>query len=1353
MSPRRGRPPRERRDAVRAHADWLLLVEPSGPFLSVPVLAATFPHGTERLPDGLRAETIVRWDGDDDEPGAIAETDRTGWVRWLLEDLLDFGDRVAEGTKFRADGPEPGTCVEATFAVLDDPDNSEGCARLLVVVLPAGTGPDGRPGDGWPATWTQRLALLCRRTGCRLGLVTDGDQLRFVWAPPVSSTGYATWRSSLFTAERAHLESLWTVWHSRRFFAVAADQTPESLFERSEAAEEEVTDTLGTQVRHAVELLVASLDRANRDSSGAALTNVGPTEVYEAAVTVLMRLVFLLAAEERGLLPVNNPLYSHEYAISTLRASLEEEERRGRERLEGRPAAWHRILATTRAVFGGVNHEDLAIKPYGGRLFDPDRFPFLEGRSHDGPLWWNDPGSPPAVDDLTVLEVMRSLQILRLSAQDTRHLSFRSIEVEQVGHVYERLLDHNAVAGTTTVLGLVGKPGDEAEVPLADVERAAMAGPERLAAMLSDATGMSAGKVAKALAEEPDPQRHLALRAACGGDQSLTQRVAPYLGILRSDLRGYPMVYPAGTIYVTKTGSRRDSGTAYTTRALAEEVAEHTLAPLCYRPGPADTPDETEWRILSSEEILALKVCDPAVGSGAILVAACRYLADRLVDAWVAEGQLNAEDLAAAGDDPRRLDHSVQARRLVAERCCYGVDRNPMAIEMARMSFWLTTMALDRPFSFLDHNLRPGDSLLGITDLDQLRTLHLDAAAGRSRSIGLPGIDPATTWGALGPLIDQAGVLRSRIEQAPSDDARDIASKFTLIQDAGRLTNSATAIADLLVAAALRTANSTNPSDALDTRLRALAQPISRLLAAIGTPDEHDREIETWTVVQRLLDANKPADAPSRRPLHWPLAFPEVFAEGRRFDAMVGNPPFLGGKRISGPMGTDYREYLVQWIADGAKGNADLVAYFFLRAASIAECFGFLATNTISQGDTREVGLDQLLAQGWVITRAVKSAPWPGASTLEIAKVWGTTTTWASAPVLDGQPVGTITPSLDQARRVTGNPYRLGEPKVCFQGSVVVGKGFVLEPDLARQLLAKNPDNADVLFPYVDGDDINTSPVQEASRWVINFFDWPEDRARQYPECFAIIDEGVRPIRAKVNRQAHRDRWWQYGDKRPALYRAVAPMDRVLAMTLHTKFAIPVFVRTGQVFSHALGIFSYDDDGHLGVLTSGFHWWWCITYGSTLGLTIRYTPTDCFETFPQPVITERVTRAGGALSRHRSGLMIANDEGLTSTYNRIHQESDQTTGIVELRRLHVELDQAVAAAYGWDDLRLDHGFFPTPQGMRFTFGPHVQTEILDRLLELNHTRFVAEAGPSRDRPRRRAANEAQSQFNLDRGSD
>ena len=148
--------------------------------------------------------------------------------------------------------------------------------------------------------------------------------------------------------------------------------------------QQEVTDQLGYQVRRAVEVLIRAVDKADQDRGRKLLTDIGESELYEAALTVMMRLVFLFSAEERGLLLLGDPLYDQNYAVSTLRAQLRETaDQQGEEVLERRFDAWCRLLATFRAVYGGIQHDRLNLPAYGGSLFDPDRYPFLEGRSSE----------------------------------------------------------------------------------------------------------------------------------------------------------------------------------------------------------------------------------------------------------------------------------------------------------------------------------------------------------------------------------------------------------------------------------------------------------------------------------------------------------------------------------------------------------------------------------------------------------------------------------------------------------------------------------------------------------------------------------------------------------------------------------------------------------------------------------------------------------------------------------------------------------------------------------------------------------------------------------------------------------
>ncbi|MGQ0777202.1 MAG: Eco57I restriction-modification methylase domain-containing protein, partial [Pseudonocardiales bacterium] len=521
-----------------------------------------------------------------------------------------------------------------------------------------------------------------------------------------------------------------------------------------------------------------------------------------------------------------------------------------------------------------------------------------------------------------------------------------------------------------------------------------------------------------------------------------------------------------------------------------------------------------------------------------------------------------------------------------------------------------------------------------------------------------------------------------------------------------------------------------NDEDDLDHRLRAIADDVDLVIRDRADPSLEDRlraTINSW------LRGARPEPI---RPLHWPLEFPEVMRRGG-FDAVVGNPPFIGGKRVSGAVGKDVREYLKTYIAQGKSGHADLCSYFLLRNLDLSwhGRVGIIATNTIAQGDTREVGLDQAVGNGVSVYRAIKSQPWPGAASLEVSLLWVGHAQDEEIRTLDGRQVRAITPSLDPLSRVSGNSHRLvTNADQSFIGCFVLGMGFVMEPARAQELIAKNSRNKDVLFPYLNGEDLNSQPDCSASRLVIDFNDWTLERAMKYPEVFSIVDERVRPERQRtksdgsyVLRKPLPDRWWQYADKRPALRKAIVSLDRVLTIALVSKTGLPMWVPTGQVFSHALGVFAVDRDAYLTLLSSNLHFTWWTTKGeSTLRADARYTPSDGFETFPQPELTARLDRVGEELHSFRRSVMLGRQLGLTKLYNLVHNPALTDEEIQRLREIHTEIDYATADAYGWDDLDLGHGFHDTRQGRRFTIAPDVQIEVLDRLLELNHERYAEE---------------------------
>lgn len=1344
------------------HNEWLALVEVSGPFLTLPVLKRALPQGLEPTDPDLARQLRLAYQEWHDDPALHHQ-----WVRWVLTAVLDFDDAMlAEGPALPSQliqrVGEHGVTLHPDVAVLDPADATP---RLLVRVLPPGVALDEHiDDDRWAATPLERTVELCRHAGVRLGLVTNGASWTLVDAPVAGPSAFATWEASVWLDERRSLDAFHTLLSARRFFAVADGDTLEALLAESAEAEHEVTDQLGYQVRQAVELLVDAFGRADRNADGQLLAGIPAEYIYEAAVTVLMRIVFLLAAEERDLLPLTDPVYQQAYAVSTLRGQLQDQvDQYTEEPLERRTSAWHRLLATFRMVHAGVAHEDLRLPAYGGSLFDPDRFPFLEGRQPGDP-WRDAPGRPLPVDDRTVLAILHAVQVLEFRRgrriEEARRLSFRALDVEQIGHVYEGLLDHTAYHAHSPVLGLAGKY--EAELAAEDVTAYdPHADRDELVDWLTDETGLTKRQAEKRLDAAPDPHDPR-LRAACDNDENLAAELAPYAGLLRHDLRDLPQIWLPGSIYVTSGTQRRTTGTYYTPRVLAEEMVHHVLEPLCYQPGPADGADPEQWQLHSARELLDLRVCDMAMGSGAFLVASCRYLADRIIEAWqTAEDATDGEitifgepatdaadaEVVPAGADDRRL----LARRVVVDRSLFGVDKNPMAVEMAKLSLWLITLAKDRPFSFLDHALRCGDSLLGITDLGQLQHLHPDPDRGRQlheHSL----FDYHATWA---PLVKDAIEKRRRLESFTVVTVGDAEEKARLHREASNILDALRVIGDVVVGAAITSV--THGADMLDGRLADIAEDVATAL----DPDvaDADRAVRLEDLRNRAefwLDTDRPATARPRETLHWPLEFPEIFLDRPEpgFDAIVGNPPFLGGKRISGPLGPAYREYLVQYIAEGVRGNTDLAAFFFLRGVQNLRDggnLGLLATNTIGQGDTREVGLDRLTAGPATIYRAWRSRPWPGGANLEIAQVWLHRGDWTGQPILDGQPVRGITPALDGRSRISGPAHRLVvNAGQSFIGSFLNGTGFVLTPEEAQALIDKDSRNRDVLFPYLNGEDLNSRPDQSPSRWVINFHDWPLERAEEYPDVLAIVREHVKPHRDHVNRNAHRKYWWHYGDKRPALYEAIADLDRVLLIAQTSNTLMPAFASPASVFSHTVVVFAYDDSAHFGALTSAFHWWWTAVRAATMRNDLRYTPSDCFETFPQPALTEDIATQGGALDEHRQALMLDRQEGLTTTYNRVHDPDERAGDVVELRRLHVELDYAVAAAYGWDDLDLAHDFWPTRHGTRYTIGEPARTEVLDRLLELNHVRYAEEVRLGlHERKVRSSARAPRGQLNFD----
>ena len=1274
--------------ALLDHRRWLGYAQPVGLVVSPPALLDAQAYLNRNiaaehrafvaevrempLPDGLTAPVITDWprllveqfgwQADDLQPAPLS----------LLVALPEYHDVLRASHAVRALKPAPG--ASEWLALMQVCENGTALDEPVVSA-------------GWPASPQARFERLLRETQHPIGLLSNGLELRLVYAPRGESSGTLSFpiAAMLDTDGRILFAALAMLLSAERWFILPEAQRLPAILAASRQYQNTVSTQLAAQVLAALYELLRGFQAADAQVNGALLDELAkrdPDPVYGGLLTVLLRLIFILYAEDRGLISTD-PVYVNHYAVSGLFARLRADAGQYPDTMDSRYGAWAQLLTLFRLIHGGARHGDLRLTARRGRLFDPAVYPFLEGipPSPGG----EGPGVRaaflPRVSDGVVYRVLNNLLML-----NGERLSYRSLDVEHIGSVYEAMMGFTLLRAPGPMIAI--KPAKAHGAPVMI----------NLAALLAT----EAKKRAAWLEEDTDQKLTGAALTELQAAQSLAEMLAALGG--KIDHAATPEVAAAGALVLQPTDERRKTGSHYTPPTLTRPMVQEALRPVLARLGAQPTP----------AQILSLKVCDPTMGSGAFLVETAKQLAEALVQAW--------RDHRCVPELPPDEDELLHARRLIALHSLYGVDKNPRAVELAQLSLWLATLARDHEFTFLAHALKCGDSLLGM-NLSALRP----AGTGQK--------DWVKSY--LEQRINEALQARAQIRTA---EALDEATLRGWLQAADAATAELRWSGDELVTAALQPGTKATRTKAE----KAARVRIEQRLSA------------TW------LPSPLGGEGSGVRGFHWELEFPEVFGrDNPGFDVIVGNPPFVGGQKITGALGTAYRDYLIERIANGKKGSADLCAYFFLRAGQLVRDGGMmalLATNTIAQGDTREVGLDQLTAHGFSIPRAVPSVPWPGEAGVEVAQVWLCRGAWSGDFVLNDQPVAGITPFLTVPGAIAGNPYRLAaNADKSFQGSIVLGMGFVLTPDEAQALIARNPRNKACLFSYLNGEDLNSRWDQSPSRWVINFQDWPLHRqaegiwrtadtkqrkawlqsgnvpadysdpvAADYPELMAIVEDKVKPVRMSDNRKAYRDRWWQFAEKRSNLYSTIAGMGRVLVSCRVTKYVVHSLVPTGYVYDVALNVLTRNIDMLLGICDSSIYDSWVRQYASSLETRVRYTLVDCFETFPFPLNLSSLDAIGERYYTHRQSIMQTRREGLTATYNRFHNTHDRAPDIQQLRDLHVEMDRAVAAAYGWQDLALDHGFHDTNQGVRFTVSEAARRELLDRLLALNHQRHEEE---------------------------
>ncbi|MCX5649798.1 MAG: N-6 DNA methylase [Planctomycetota bacterium] len=807
-----------------------------------------------------------------------------------------------------------------------------------------------------------------------------------------------------------------------------------------------------------------------------------------------------------------------------------------------------------------------------------------------------------------------------------------------------------------------------------------------------------------------------------------------------------------------KQGDERSAtGSHYTPDDLVQPLIKHSLDHLIAERLKEKDPEKA---------LLDLRVADIACGSGHILLAAARRIATELA-------------IVRTGEEQPSPSAYRTALRDVIRTCIYGVDLNPLAVELCKVALWLEAHNPGEPLNFLDHHIKCGNAIVGFVKREEVDNGVPDEAFAK-----LPGDDPE---------IGKEVRARNKRERAERNQAK---LSFTPARE-----NEIKAVMDrwsTITAMPERT-----PAE-IDAKKQAfegfsgsgaawlLKQLASIPIAQFYIPrtEENDARLITDGEFREMWSGNASpqgqapaaafAVASRKRFFHWFIEFPEIVQRGG-FDCILGNPPYLGRKRLSGTFGYSFCEY-VQW-AYRPTGLSELLVFFLRRIYALLAPHGvtaFITTNSVKDGDVRADGLDQVVGAGGIINLAVRGVRWPGKANLVVSLLAVSRGRSGWPRILDGRTVNNIS-SLLEAEETQRGPASLHEScRRIYQGSIFLGDGFLLDDAQAAAMVAVEPASAEVIKPVINGQEMNGDPQQAPGRKIICFEDWPEARARQYALPFARVEKLVKPVRAVDKMRSRRELWWQFGAQAPALYSGIRELPYCFVAAWVTKYLSFSMQPTDIVFTNSCYVLITARWDVFAAVHSGIHEIWARRYSGSLETRLRYSPSDCFDTFAFPgdlwcTPSAVLAALGERYHEHRRILMLRLWLGLTDVYNLFHSneleidlkklfvtrakkdpqglaipEEDRAAalkftydealaGILELRRLHVDLDNAVLAAYGWHTqgedgppVTLAHDFYevetlPENDRTRYTISPAARKELLARLLKENHRRAAAEA--------------------------
>ncbi|MBT7189902.1 MAG: hypothetical protein HN916_06890 [Anaerolineae bacterium] len=980
--------------------------------------------------------------------------------------------------------------------------------------------------------------------------------------------------------------------------------------------------------------------------------------IYRDATYLLYRLLFILFAEARGLLPMDRSDYQ---SVSLSRIVDEAVE------LCQHPSQSNLIpfslWAQLSTLFNAIHFSDeyLGIPPYNGGLFEDKDKPYLKDYQ---------------INNTYLAEALFELTFLleEKGTETPERIDYRDLSVRHLGSLYEGMIEYKLFIAEEELLARRDKNGKVKYLPAAKTS------------------------------QKPNDE----------------------------------VIQPGKVYFAQSPHERKSTGTHYTAEELVAKLVQQTAGRLLDARWDdfqdqfqqmwrdiEDTPDEeSRWRLqmrldseletFVQEQVLSLRICDPAMGSGHFLV----HIAHTLTNFILKTMTLTIWDNPAINLDPDYW------RRLVVEHCLYGVDINNMAVELAKLSLWLATMQLGRPLSFLDHRLKQGNSLLGVS-LDEILAILSDDAinqeTSKSRIAEEKGQYNFRTIPKVMQTLERANQKLAQISEKVVERIEDVEAQEISYSEVQRALQPYKEIGDLLVARKMGW-------KVKDHELRNIVTAVE--YSALEMLSEN--QCKLIEQAKQVLD--------DQSSLQWELEFSEVFfrerttQENNGFDIVVGNPPFLGGLKISSEVGVPFERYLKRRFFP-ADGVPDLCAYFFRLGFSLI-CktghSGFVATNTIAQGDTRKFGLSLILRNGGKITFGERFVKWKGDANVEVNLIAFTKSHDVSEILLDNSNVPFISSWLDDYPEEDSITLNSNTGKA-FTGDYIRGMGFLLDQSEREYLIEKDNRNSRLILPYLVGEDLNKHPEQLASRFVICFEDYSFEKASEYPILLSVLEERVKPIRAKVKQAGDRDNWWLFARYRKEMRNRIEHLENVLVRSMVSEHHMLAMVPKNQIISIKLNVFTFDDYYHFSLLQSSVHEIWLRRNATTLRTDISYTIKYCFETFPFPqavsdTLVHQVELIGREFYEYRRQVMLSTQLGFTKTYNRFHDPQCQDDEIQTLRKLHTEMDQAILTCYSWEDIDLQHDFYANDRGkIRYMPARATQREIFTRLIALNQQIAAEEA--------------------------